>query len=61
MKTGRPKLSDAEKKAQITGIRLKPDERRLLESAASSKKQNLSVWIRQTLMRAAQRQLSNPL
>jgi uncharacterized protein (DUF1778 family) len=56
MKTGRPKLSDEAKKGQITGVRLRSDERELLEKAAATKNQTLSGWIRDTLISSAMRQ-----
>jgi uncharacterized protein (DUF1778 family) len=56
MKTGRPRLSTNELKAQITGVRLRTDERELFERAASEQNQNLSEWIRDTLLRRAKRQ-----
>jgi uncharacterized protein (DUF1778 family) len=56
MKTGRPRLGDAEKKAQITGVRLTGDERSLLERVAAQRSKKLSAWIRDVLLRAANRQ-----
>ena len=56
MKTGRPRLSTKEKKDQITGVRLRGDERLLLERAAANSEQKLSDWIRETLLRRASRQ-----
>jgi uncharacterized protein (DUF1778 family) len=56
MKTGRPRLSTKEKKGQITGVRMRGEERLLLEKAAASSKQKLSDWIRDTLLRRAMRQ-----
>jgi uncharacterized protein (DUF1778 family) len=57
MKTGRPKLSESQKKDQITGVRLRGDERELLEKAASIQRQSLSNWIRATLLAAAEGQI----
>jgi hypothetical protein len=57
MKTGRPKLSEQDKKGQITGVRLKSEERQLLEKAASSHKKSLSDWMRNVLVSTAIRQL----
>lgn len=57
MKLGRPKLSKGEVKGQITGVRLKSNERALLEKAASNKDQKLSEWIRETLLKNAEQQL----
>lgn len=56
MKMGRPKLPDEEKKAQITGVRLKSDERELVEKAANLQHKSLSEWIRETLVSCAIRQ-----
>jgi len=53
MKLGRPKLSDQEKKGQITGVRLRTEERELLEKAASISSQKLSEWMRETLLSRA--------
>ncbi len=55
MKIGRPKLSDREKKDQITGVRLNGAERAAVEQAAMLSGQSLSNWIRNTLLRKAQR------
>ena len=57
MKIGRPKLTASEKKGQITGVRLCPDERDLLERAASFRKQTLSNWLRETVVSTARRQI----
>jgi uncharacterized protein (DUF1778 family) len=56
MKTGRPKLASHDKKDQITGVRLRGNEREMLEKAAAWKKQTLSHWIRETLILSATRQ-----
>ena len=56
MRTGRPKLKNAEKKGRITGVRLRADERKLVEKAAAGQKKNLSEWIRATLLDGAQKQ-----
>jgi uncharacterized protein (DUF1778 family) len=55
MKIGRPKLSDREKKDQITGVRLNGAERAAVEQAAMLSGQSLSNWIRNTLLRKAQK------
>jgi uncharacterized protein (DUF1778 family) len=57
MKLGRPTLSESEKKGQITGVRLRGEERKLLERAASHKSQTLSHWIREVLLSSANKQL----
>lgn len=56
MKTGRPKLKNNEKKGQIMGVRLRSDERALVEKAAANQSQSLSDWIRNTLLTVAQKQ-----
>jgi len=56
MKTGRPKKVSIEKKAKITGIRLRDDERQVFEQAASNKGQTLSAWIRTSLNDSAEPQ-----
>jgi uncharacterized protein (DUF1778 family) len=56
MKTGRPKLNSDEKKGQITAIRLRSDERELVEKAASIQNQNLSEWMRGVVILTAKRQ-----
>lgn len=57
MKTGRPKLQDEQKKAKITGVRLRVEEREMLEKAAAAQKQSLSDWMRDTLLQRAAAQL----
>jgi hypothetical protein len=56
-KIGRPVLSADEKQTKITAVRLRGDERGLLEKAAATHGQRLSDWMRQVLLGAAQRQL----
>jgi uncharacterized protein (DUF1778 family) len=56
MKIGRPRLSTKEKKGQITGVRLRGEERLLLEKAAAKSSQKLSDWMRDTLLKRAYRQ-----
>jgi uncharacterized protein (DUF1778 family) len=56
MKMGRPKLSANEKKGQITGVRLRSEERELLERAALGQKQKLSEWMRETLLSRASKE-----
>jgi uncharacterized protein (DUF1778 family) len=58
MKTGRPRISETEKKASIAGVRLSSEERALLEKAASSRQKKLSEWMRDTLIRIATKQLA---
>src|ERR1035441_1674824 len=54
MKLGRPKIEDSEKKERITGVRLREDERQILEKAASSQGKTLSAWIRSSLLENAE-------
>jgi ATP-dependent DNA helicase RecG len=51
-KTGRPKLSEDAKMVQITGVRLRDEERQLLEEKASSEGKTLSAWMRDALVKA---------
>jgi predicted HicB family RNase H-like nuclease len=48
-KAGRPPLPKGEAKVGTLRIRVIPDELRAIESAAKSKKQSVSEWIRSTL------------
>lgn len=48
---------ESEKKAQITGVRMRPEERALLERAASKSNQKLSEWMRNVLVESASAQL----
>lgn len=50
-KTGRPKLSDDVQRAQVTGVRLREEERQLLEQKAASQGKTLSAWMRDTLVK----------
>lgn len=50
---GRPELSDSEKQAKITAVRLRPTDRDLLEIAAQVSSRNLSDWMRETLIARA--------
>jgi uncharacterized protein (DUF1778 family) len=59
MKMGRPKLKKADQKAKTIGIRLKSDERSLVEKAAAKSKQGLSDWARNVLISSAQQQTGN--
>ncbi|HEY2328984.1 MAG TPA: DUF6290 family protein [Verrucomicrobiae bacterium] len=52
MKLGRPKIPKAERKGQITGVRLRSEERELFEKAAASHGKTLSDWMRETLLSA---------
>jgi uncharacterized protein (DUF1778 family) len=42
-------LPKGDAKAEFLRIRVRPDERKAIESAAKSKKQSASEWIRSTL------------
>jgi len=59
MKIGRPKIDDDEKKGCITGVRLRSNERELLEKAAAIGQKSLSEWMRQTLVSTAEKQINN--
>lgn len=50
-------MPEGEKQAKITAVRLKEDERGLLEKAAATHGQRLSDWMREVLINAARRQL----
>ena len=59
MKLGRPKLAEKEKKGQMTGVRLRQDERELIEKAASIQDETISKWMRATLISSAKRIIKN--
>lgn len=46
MKIGRPKIETKERKSDIVAIRLKSNERKLLERIAKKESRKLSDWIR---------------
>ncbi len=56
IKTGRPELPEDDKQAKITAVRLRPDERELVESAAENNNQKLSDWMRTVLISTAKDQ-----
>jgi uncharacterized protein (DUF1778 family) len=56
-KIGRPALSENAKHGKITAVRLREDERGLLEKAAATHGQRLSDWMREVLIGTAKRQL----
>ena len=58
-KMGRPSLSADEKQTKITAVRLRDDERGLLEKAAATHDQRLSEWMREVLLATAKRQLKS--
>jgi predicted HicB family RNase H-like nuclease len=47
---GRPKLAKGEAKAKIVPVRLNPDHHKKFLAAARNSGQNLSDWIRNTLL-----------
>jgi len=51
-KMGRPTLPKDRRRANMTTLRLQPDERELYEKAASKEGLTLSEWIRKTLKSA---------
>jgi uncharacterized protein (DUF1778 family) len=48
-KAGRPPMPEGHAKDKYLRIRVTADERKAIESAAKSKKQSASQWIRSTL------------
>lgn len=59
MKIGRPKIKDSEKKNEITGVRLREDERKSLEKAASAEGKTLSAWMRDAAVKRASKDEPN--
>jgi uncharacterized protein (DUF1778 family) len=57
MKLGRPPLKNAQKKVKLTALRLRSDERELLEKAAANRREKLSQWMRNVLVGAATSEL----
>jgi hypothetical protein len=57
MKTGRPRIDGSQKKAQIAGVRLRAEERELLEKAACKRELKLSEWMRKVLVSSAKTEL----
>ena len=55
---GRPKLKKSEQKVEMIGIRLKSDERDLVEKAAAKSNLRLSEWTRKSLISLAKKQMS---
>ena len=60
MKLGRPPLLEAQKQGKITGVRLRGDDRALVEKAAYLDGKKLSAWIRLTLLAAAAERTKRP-
>lgn len=54
---GRPVLPAGQGKNKITGFRATPDERVAIEKAAAIAELNLSEWLRQRVLVAAQREI----
>lgn len=52
-KTGRPELPPDEKQGKITAVRLRTEERQLVENAAEGSNQKLSEWMRIALISKA--------
>jgi uncharacterized protein (DUF1778 family) len=52
-KVGRPKLPKGHAKGRVLGLRLTDEEVNLFTTAAKSKKQTFSEWVRTTLAEAA--------
>jgi len=59
MKLGRPPLLEAQKKGKITGVRLRDEERSLVEKAAEKSGQGLSEWMRKVLVNAAHAEIAS--
>ena len=59
MKIGRPTLKKEDRKAKITGMRLRGEERELMEKAAAKRNKKLSEWMRNALVSAALTELMN--
>jgi predicted HicB family RNase H-like nuclease len=51
-KIGRPILPKGAAKGHIVPVRFSPEDRKRLEAAAKASKQNVSQWIRSTLIAA---------
>ena len=51
-KVGRPNVPKGEAKASIMPVRLNAEDRKRIERAAQASKQNVSEWVRSTLMAA---------
>jgi len=51
----RPELKEGQQKSKILGIRFKPEERALIDSAAAAQGEKPSEWARKLLIRAARR------
>jgi predicted HicB family RNase H-like nuclease len=49
-KVGRPKLPKGEAKGKLVALRLSAEDVKRIGAAAKAKKQNISVWIRSTLV-----------
>jgi ATP-dependent DNA helicase RecG len=59
-KIGRPKLSEDDKKGQITGVRLRDEERLLLEKKAQSEGKTLSAWMRDAVVKNNDARVGSP-
>ncbi len=51
-KPGRPRLAKSEAKGTIVPVRFSPEDRKRVAAAAKASKQNVSQWIRSTLIAA---------
>jgi predicted HicB family RNase H-like nuclease len=49
-KPGRPRLAKGAAKGSIVPVRFSPEDRKRVEAAAKASKQNVSQWIRSTLL-----------
>jgi len=59
MKIGRPTLKKEDRKGSIAGVRLRSEERALMEKAAAKKQEKLSKWMRKVLVNAAESELQH--
>ena len=57
MRLGRPKIAAGERKSKVTGVRLDKAERKLLQRVAKLRRSSLSLWMRDTLLSSAKREL----
>ena len=56
---GRPPMQNTEKKENITGVRLRGEERVLIQMAADASGKKLSEWMRNVLVAAASSELNS--
>jgi hypothetical protein len=59
MKLGRPKMLSERKKTEVVVVRLRAEDRKLIEEAAERSSKGLSAWMRDSLISAASRRGKN--